>query len=126
METLRALTIHLIVPLIGLGLFEFLRRRMYRENIGSPPNIEIFVLFVCYGGWLLVILTGLFWFWSGMASLGFFFLLAIAPLFLLGCSYRLFLHRKISKYHLIALYASILYIAIMIVLWLVMISSSVR
>jgi hypothetical protein len=52
-----------------------------------------------YGGLLLVILTSIFWYWSGMASLGCLFLVAPAPILMLIIAYKNYKLRSISLYH---------------------------
>lgn len=108
-EIIIALLIHLIIPALGLFLFLKLISKMKLENIISPPILEYFIIFSTYGGLLLVILTSLFWKWSGLASLGTFYLLLGAP-FLLGfIAHQQYKKRKISKYHFKAFQISILY-----------------
>ena len=51
---------------------------MKDNNIESPPFVPLFLLFVTYGGWLIVLLTKLFWVWSGMATLGIAYLILTA------------------------------------------------
>jgi len=53
---------------------------MKKDNIQNKPEVELFMIFATYGGLLLVILTELFWKWSGMASLGTFYLILGAPI----------------------------------------------
>jgi len=98
-ETIIVLIIHLVVPLVGLLYFLQLRKQMKRENIQNPPTIALFVIFVAYGGLLLVLLTGLFWYWSGMASLGLFFLIFVMPILMGIITYRHRHTKFVSKYH---------------------------
>ncbi len=70
MEEIRFIVIHAVVPLAGLGLFLALRRRMLVACIEEPPILIFFVLFATYGGLIVALLTALFWYWSGMATLG--------------------------------------------------------
>lgn len=80
---------------------------MKREDIQSPPILAFFVLFATCGGWLVVLLTDLFWKWSGMASLGFFYLTLIAPFVTAGFALGLRKRRGLSPYHKTAYIASI-------------------
>ena len=52
---------------------------MHRRDIPEPPYITYLFLFSVLGGWLMILLTGLFWYWSGMASIGALFLALISP-----------------------------------------------
>ena len=94
-----ALTIHLILPLTGISFYLRLKKKMKSENIANPPTIELFIIFATYGGLLLVTLTTLFWQWSGMASLGPFYLILAAPIAMGLIAYRHRQTKTISKYH---------------------------
>ena len=85
---------------------------MNKKNILNPPIIEIFILFSTYGGLLLVTLTTLFWQWSGMASLGTFYLIIGAPICMGIIIYRVKKIKYISKYHSRTYLAALLYFAI--------------
>ena len=98
-EIIIASTIHLIIPLTGLLCFLKLERQMKRENIQNRPTIELFIIFANYGGLLLVGLTALFWYWSGLASLGVFYLILFAPMVMGIVAYRNWRKKTISKYH---------------------------
>ena len=98
-EIIIALTIHFVIPFIGLLFFLKLERQMRRENIQNRPTIELFIIFATYGGLVLVILTDLFWYWSGMASLGVFYLILAAPIVMGVIAYRNRHTKTISKYH---------------------------
>ena len=111
-EIIIALTIHLFIPLTGLLYFLQLKNRMKNENIQNAPTTELFIIFATYGGMLLVALTILFWKWSGLASLGTFYLILAAPIIMGLIAYR---NRKIkenSKYHKWTYKFGLLYFAI--------------
>ena len=110
------LAVNLLVPLMGIFGFRLLCREMYKSEIPFPPYISYFVLFSAFGGWLLVILTNLFWVWSGMASLGVFFLVLIGPFVTAGVALSLYGRRELSNFHLSAFIASIAYTFLMVVL----------
>lgn len=94
-----AIIIHLLVVLTGVFLFLRLKRKIAEVGIISPPIIDIFFLFVTYGGLIFVALTTLFWEWSGMASLGTFYLIFGAPIVMTIIVFRQFKRRELSKYH---------------------------
>jgi len=98
-EIIIALTIHFIIPLAGLIYFLRLRKQMKKENLENAPIIELFIIFVTYGGVILVVLTGLFWYWSGIASLGTFYLILGAPIVMGVIAYHNRHTKRISKYH---------------------------
>ena len=109
MEIFKAVLIHLIVPIAGILWFLKIRDDMLEKEIISPPLIQLFIIFATYGGLLLVFLTSVFWYWSGMASLGFFYLLFLAPVVMLALTYQLYSGRKLSKFHRATFTASALY-----------------
>jgi hypothetical protein len=110
MEFAAATLIHFVIPISGLLLYLRLRKRMLTTGIPDPPIIPFFILFASYGGWLLVILTLLFWYWSGMATLGLAYLMFIAPIVTLALAVRLYKQRNMSSFHFGAFVASVLYI----------------
>jgi hypothetical protein len=112
MEIVKALLIHLVLPAAGLQWFLWLRADMREEEIERPPVIPLFIIFATYGGLLLVILTALFWYWSGLASLGLAYLLFPAPLIMLVIAWRLYPERKLSRFHRAIFIASAAYIGI--------------
>ncbi len=119
-EIIIALTIHLLLPLIGLFYFIRLRARMKNEEIQNSPIIELFIIFATYGGLLLVVLAALIWKWSGMASLGTFYLILGAPVAMGIIAYR---HRKTkrdTKYHKWTYLSGLLYFAIAPVTFLIL------
>ena len=107
-----ALTIHLIIPLIGLLYFIKIAKQMKMENIETATIIELFIIISTYGGLLLVALTAIFWRWSGMASLGTFYLILGAPIVMGLIAYRNREKKSISKYHNWAYASGLLYFAI--------------
>jgi len=98
-EVLVAIVIYLIVPLLGMGTYLLLVKRMLREDITNPPIIELFVIFAIYGAVLLIALTSLFWVWSGAASLGTLFLVFGAPIVMGFIAYRTRKRKNKSRYH---------------------------
>ena len=101
-ETMISLTIHLLVPLAGFSYFLYLIVRMIRGKVPKPPIISLFIIFANYGMLLLLLLTELFWKWSGAALLGVVFFFVSAPVSMLIMSIIAFTNwrrRAISKYH---------------------------
>ncbi|RYY19449.1 MAG: hypothetical protein EOO04_21985 [Chitinophagaceae bacterium] len=95
---------------------------MKTENIANPPALELFIIFSTYGGLLLVILTTYFWQWSGMASLGTFYLILGAPIAMGAIAYRTKQAKTMSKYHYWTYISAIFYfaiapVAILILIW---------
>lgn len=121
MEAAKALIIHIGIPLAGVLAYMELCRRIRIREIQSPPYVEYFMIFFSYGGWIMIFATLRFWYWSGMATIGFFFLLTVMPLVFMGCTLSLFRNRKTSNYHLVALVCSCLYLVFIIVSWTIMV-----
>jgi hypothetical protein len=109
MEYVAATLIHFVIPASGFCLYSRLRNRMLTAGIPDPPIIPFFILFATYGGWLLVVLTLLFWYWSGMATLGLAYLMFIAPVVMLRLAVRLYKRRNLSWFHFGAFVASAVY-----------------
>lgn len=78
-ELLLAFCIYILLPAAGLTTFVVVDRRIRHARQGRLLEAAYFTLFLALGGWLLVGLTSAFLSWSGMASLGMFYLLLIAP-----------------------------------------------
>jgi hypothetical protein len=100
------LLIYLAVPTLGLWVYFRLARQIASAGEPTWVGLVYFALFFCWGGALLVVLTGLLWSWSGMASLGMFFLILVAgPAFLLLALW-LFRHRSFSSWRAGAFWGS--------------------
>ena len=98
-EAVRAVLIHLVTPAAGITLYVWLYLRM-RRAVLEPPYFAYFFLFATIGGWLLVALTALFWFWSVMATLGTFYLLLVSPFIAAGFAFVMFPEQSESRFHL--------------------------
>ena len=61
MEFIRLIVINFGVPIVGLSVYLWLRSRMRKENVEEPPDVALFIIFATYGGWLMALLTSLFW-----------------------------------------------------------------
>jgi hypothetical protein len=114
-KIIAGLSVNLLVPFLGVMFFLSLCRWMWRAQIQSPPFLSYFILFATYGGWLMVFLTALFWEWSGMASLGVFYLVLVAPFITLVLAWRLHRRRILSVFHRSAFAASIVYSGLILV-----------
>lgn len=77
-EIAKFLIIHIVVPILGVVMYFWLLRRMYKQGLKDPPVAGLFIIFLNYGALLVQMLTSLFWYWSGMASLGAFYLVLAA------------------------------------------------
>ncbi|MDQ3072732.1 MAG: hypothetical protein M3Q97_05670 [Bacteroidota bacterium] len=123
-EIIIGLTIHLLLPLTGLLWFLKVQLQMKKEKVPNAPAFELFILFATYGGLLLVALTTLFWQWSGMASLGTFYLIFGAPVAMGLISYRHRQSKNNSKYHNRAFVLGLLYFVIAPVAFIILFSIS--
>ena len=112
MELLKAVLIHIVLPLAGLVLYLAVVWRMLDKQIDEPPVIMFFMIFATWGSLLVLILTRFFWYWSGMATLGFAYLILVAPIIMLIIAIASYLKRGVSGFHRAALVASASYIPI--------------
>ena len=108
-EIITAITIHLLVPAAGVAAYLMLCRRLLAAGASLMFLAQLFLLFVCYGGVLLVLLTSLFWYWSGMASVGVFFLMLAAPVLLFPVLLSLWKQKSPSSAHRVAFRACVGY-----------------
>jgi hypothetical protein len=91
---------------------------MIEAGIPKPPIVPFFILFATYGGWLIVGLTFLLWYWSGMATLGLAYLIFIAPIVMLALAVLLYKRRNLSQFHFSAFSASAVYILLPLGVWI--------
>ncbi|MDX1651301.1 MAG: hypothetical protein R3277_02340 [Brumimicrobium sp.] len=118
-EIITAMMIHFIIPVLGFVFYAVLLNKMKKANIQNPPIIALFLEFFIYGGLLLIILTSLFWYWSAMASLGYIFVLFVAPFIMLGLTIYYLWKRNDSNYHKLTFYLASLYIPIVAIFYIV-------
>ena len=90
-------------------LYVWLCAHMRRRGVDDPPYFAYFFLFVTLGGWLLVVLSELFGFWSAMASLGMFYLLLVSPFIAAAIGFFLYPDRTDSVFHRWAVRLCIVY-----------------
>jgi hypothetical protein len=112
--------IHLLVPLAGLLVYFRLLARLKKQNLVSTLGIYFLIIFVTYGGLLMVVLTAFFWRWSGMASLGTFYLLLPAPVLMGITAYNNNKLNSLSRYHRLAFQLGVFYFVIFPVVILIM------
>ena len=91
--------VNLVVPLAGLLIFFWLRDQMREQKIERPPIVPLFIILATYGCLLMVVLTVLFWRWSGMASLALAYLVLLAPIVMTILAVTLYRQRRLSQYH---------------------------
>jgi hypothetical protein len=101
--------INLVVPFLGVVAFILFCQWMWKTRIQSPPFFSYFILFSIFGGWLMILLTGLFWEMSGMVSLAFIYLILIAPFATAVVAWCLRRRRTLSGFHRSAFITSIGY-----------------
>ena len=99
LKTLIAILVHIGAPYLGWLMFNKLKQKMRDENVIEPPILELQMILFTYGGLLLVLFTSLFWVWSGMASLGCFYLILGAPIVMAAILFRLNKKKTLSPYH---------------------------
>jgi hypothetical protein len=114
-KVIAGIGVNILVPLLGIIVFVLLCRRMWRTHVQSPPFLPYFILFATFGGWLVVFLTALFWEWSGMASLGVFYLVFVASFVTAVVAFSLHRRHALSVFHRVAYIASMVYSGLMLV-----------
>lgn len=93
-EILIAVFIHLLVPLAGIGWFVVISRRLRSQGATWGFVAQLAIAFLCWGGVLMILLTALLGMWSGMATLGFFFIIRISPVLMAGIATSLHFTRN--------------------------------
>lgn len=83
---------------------------MRKEGIEVVPLVSLAIIFFNYGGIVLILLTSIFWYWSGMASLGLFYLLLVAPITMIIIAAKYYRKRKMSTYFKWIFRSALLYI----------------
>lgn len=106
--------IHVLVPAAGVVLFFWLVSRMFERQIENPPVFSLFIIFATWGSLLVLILTRFFLYWSGMSTVGLLYLVFLAPIVMFAIAVRCYLERKLSRFHMGALVASISYIPVLV------------
>ena len=113
MEIVTPILIYVVVPLIGLLVFTRLFAGVYNSSIYAISLINT----AHFGGWLIFFLTALFWQSSGMVSLGFFYLIFIAPVLSAGFAFYILRQKKNLTDYRYALVTSIFYIPFLALLF---------
>ena len=113
-EGLRAVLIHLVLPFAGMLFYLSLVRGMLDRHIEKPPLVSFLVIFATWGAFVVLVLTRFFWYWSGMATLGLFYLILVAPVVTRIRAITSYLNRKRSGFHTAAFVASVCYAPVMI------------
>ncbi|RPD46964.1 hypothetical protein DNI29_12450 [Hymenobacter sediminis] len=90
---------------------------MIKQTV-EVPAWQLLVVMSTYGGLLMILLTGLFWTWSGMASLGTFYLILGAPFLVLFTAIST-VRQQNSLYHRWIFRASAAYLPLIVGLILV-------
>lgn len=108
MEIVIPILIYLGVPLIGLFIFLLLFRNVEDQAI----YIISFINTAHLGGWLLIVLTILFWSISGMLILGYFYLVFISPILSIGFLCYLLINKSTLTNYRYALSTSIINLCI--------------
>lgn len=106
-ELLPAFLVYIVTPAAGLIAFLLLIRRIRRGTSDKVLELSYFLLFFALGGWLLIALTAEFLDWSGMASLGMFYLVLAAPFLSTVAAWKLRNQRGRSHFHLFAFWGHV-------------------
>jgi len=110
------LLINLIVLLLGVIAYAYLVIQMRRKYIEQKPLLSLMIVFATYGCLLLLMLSSYFWSWSGLSSLGTFYLIFFAPILMFIIAFKYRKKRTLSIYHQITFLLSIIYLTVLILL----------
>src|SRR5262245_2772795 len=97
-EDIYGTLLNLGLPAAGVVVYWRICRKMIGAGIPEPPVLSFFFLFAHYGAWLILGLTVVSWYWSGMASLGVAYLLFISPAVMLVVTASTFADRQLSPF----------------------------
>ena len=125
MEIFKAVFIHLAVPLAGLLVYLKICYDIKKKLIPQPPFLQLFILFIAFGGWLMILLTICFWYVSGLMIFGGFFLLFIMPIVIIFCVLSLYLKTNLSHYHLYSMRACFAYLLLVACIWIFLLLNTV-
>lgn len=106
--------INLIAFLLGVSYYSYLVIQMRRKLIEQKPILSLLIVFATYGCALLLLLSTFFWQWSGMSSIGAFYLIFIAPIIMLFVLIGIIKKRKLSIYHQLTFLLSFIYLLVVI------------
>lgn len=119
-EMLKAALIHIVVPVCGIIFYLYLLFKAKPIKDDNSLALSLLAVFFNYSGLVIIILTSLFWYWSGLASLGLLYSVTIGPLLMIGIAIGLYRKRNTTKYHKIIFNLSALYVPIVgISYWLI-------
>lgn len=118
--------IPLVLILLGVYTYYILITKMKNQGIKLIPWLSWLILFINYGGLLLVSLTSIFWTWSGMASIGVMYLVIIAPLLMSSIAFEMRIKKNDNVYNRRLFRLALLYLLIMpLVLYFLFIFESI-
>lgn len=104
--------VFLIIPALGVYLYRVILGEIKEDFKAFTMETELFAVFANYGILLLLFLTTAFWGWSGMSSLGVFYLILVAPVMMLYIAYKGEKFKSESKYYMNVAKAAGLYFLI--------------
>jgi hypothetical protein len=107
--------IYLLVPALGVAFYIYLRQYVISEVTDRVTLLKLKILFMTYGGLLLLVLTTLFWQWSGMASLGTAYLVLGAPVLMSYFALSMSRKPQLSRCERWIFNASLSYLAVMLI-----------
>lgn len=115
LESLIAVLVYLIVPVIGFITFMWLVKQMKSRRIQNAPIDALLWIFGTYVGLLILTLASIIWplSWSGLASLGAFYLVIVAPFIMGIIAFRLRKSISLTVYHKWTFITALIYLAIM-------------
>jgi hypothetical protein len=98
------------VPVTAWCLYMRLYRQMEAKAVMEPPDIQFFLIFTVYAGWLMVFFILLTRAWSDIMYLVLVYLIVVAPVLMLCAAISLIQRFRLSMYHAAAFLASGIYV----------------
>lgn len=86
--------VYTVAPLAGVLLYVLLLRSIHPVALRRHVSLPLFILFAHCGALLLIILSVAADAWSGMATLGFLYLVSIGVFVMAGLTRYTYLHRS--------------------------------
>jgi hypothetical protein len=109
-EILMIFMTYFAVPLTAWCLYLRLYRSMEARAIFEPPDVQFFLIFTVYAGWVMVFFILLAGAWTDLMYLVLVYLLMVAPILMLFVIVSILPSYRNSLYHTWALVASVVYV----------------
>lgn len=111
-KLLVSISIHVLIPLIGMVVYLILLKHMKKAQLVNPPYGALFLIMLCYGVLFIVFSTFVLNVYSPLLLIGLLFIFFVSPLIMISVSIYAFSRRNLSSYHKGCFIGSVLYFPI--------------